>query len=95
MNPDAKDVITKITWWNNNDVRAGKNLAGKVIYNKANGSGNLDDITVEWTNPINTNVDKATMHEVLPGSNTSTVSEVNPAIKITYGANSKLPRSLN
>lgn len=91
MNPDAKDAITKITWWNNNDVRAGKNLDGTVIYNKANGTGNLDDITVEWTNPINTNVDKATMDEVLPGSNTSTVDiEKNPAIKITYGANSDL-----
>ena len=91
MNPDAKDAITKITWWNNNDVRAGKNLAGNVIYDKANGTGNLDDVTVEWTNPINTNVNKATMDEVLPGSNTSTVDiEKNPAIKINYGANSQL-----
>ena len=91
MNPDAKDAITKITWWNNNDVRAGKNLDGTVIYDKANGTGNLNDVTVEWTNPINTNVDKATMDEVLPGSNTSTVDiEKNPAIKITYGANSQL-----
>ncbi len=91
MNPDAKDAITKITWWNNNDVRAGKNLAGNVIYDKANGTGNLDDVTVEWTNPINTNVNKATMDEVLPGSNTSTVDiKNNPAIKITYGKNSQL-----
>ncbi|MCD7120983.1 YPDG domain-containing protein, partial [Limosilactobacillus agrestis] len=91
MNPDAKDAITKITWWNNNDVRAGKNLAGTVIYNKANGTGDLNDVTVEWIKPINTNVDKATMDEVLPGSNTSTVdTEKNPAIKITYGANSQL-----
>ncbi|MBB1100276.1 YSIRK-type signal peptide-containing protein, partial [Limosilactobacillus sp. WF-MT5-A] len=91
MNPDAKDAITKITWWNNNDVRAGKNLDGTVIYNKANGTGDLNDVTVEWINPINTNVDKATMDEVLPGSNTSTVdTEKNPAIKITYGANSQL-----
>ncbi|GBG05188.1 Rib/alpha-like domain-containing protein [Lactobacillus rodentium] len=90
MNPDAKDAITKITWWNNNDVRAGKNLDGTVIYDKANGTGNLNDVTVEWINPINTNVDKATMDEILPGSNTSTVSDINPAIKITYGANSQL-----
>ena len=91
MNPDAKDAITKITWWNNNDVRAGKNLDGTVIYDKAKGTGNLDDITAEWTNPINTNVDKATMDEILPGSNTSTVDTAkNPAIKITYGANSQL-----
>ena len=91
MNPDAKDAITKITWWNNNDVRAGKNLDGTVIYNKANGTGNLNDVTVEWINPINTNVDKATMDEILPGSNTSTVDiKNNPAIKITYGVNSQL-----
>ena len=90
MNPDAKDAITKITWWNNNDVRAGKNLDGTVIYNKANGTGDLNDVTVEWINSIDTNVDKATMDEILPGSNTSTVSDANPAIKITYGANSKL-----
>ena len=91
MNPDAKDAITKITWWNNNDVRAGKNLDGTVIYNKANGTGDLNDVTVEWINPINTNVDKATMDEVLPGSNTSTVDiKKNPAIKITYGKNSQL-----
>ena len=90
MNPDAKNAITKITWWNNNDVRAGKNLDGTVIYNKANGTGDLNDVTVEWINSIDTNVDKATMDEILPGSNTSTVSDANPAIKITYGANSKL-----
>ena len=90
MAPNAKDVITKITWWNNNDVRAGKNLAGNVIYDKANGTGNLDDVTVEWTNPINTNVAKATMGGTLAGTDTVTVNEKNPAIKITYGANSKL-----
>ena len=85
MYPDAKNLISKITVIN---ASTGEK---RVIYDRANGIGNLDDVTVEWTNPINTNVDKATMDEILPGSYTATVDiEKNPAIKITYGANSEL-----
>ncbi len=90
MYPDATSIISKITYWNNNDVRKGINTQGTVVYDRANGTGNLTDVSAEWTTPINTNVDSATSSEILPGTGTSTVSDVNPAIKVTYGANSDL-----
>ncbi|MCD7125632.1 Rib/alpha-like domain-containing protein, partial [Limosilactobacillus agrestis] len=90
MYPDATSIISKITYWNNNDVRKGINTQGTVVYDRANGTGNLTDVSAEWTTPINTNVDSATSSETLPGTGTSTVSDVNPAIKVTYGANSDL-----
>ncbi|MCD7131189.1 YPDG domain-containing protein, partial [Limosilactobacillus agrestis] len=90
MYPDATSTISKITYWNNNDVRKGINTQGTVVYDRANGTGNLTGVSAEWTTPINTNVDSATSSETLPGTGTSTVSDVNPAIKVTYGANSDL-----
>ena len=90
MYPDATSIISKITYWNNNDVRKGINTQGTVVYNRANGTGNLTGVSAEWTTPINTNVDSATSSETLPGTGTSTVSDVNPAIKVTYDENSDL-----
>ena len=84
MYQDAKDAISKIVFMNNSTGEK------QVIYDRSKGIGNLDDVTAEWINPINTNVDKATMSGNLAGTGTATVDKKNPTIKIIYGPNSEI-----
>ncbi|QNQ81097.1 Rib/alpha-like domain-containing protein [Lactobacillus sp. PV034] len=84
MYPDPMSTVDSITWWNNADVRKGKDVAGHKITN-------YNDIKAEWIIPINTNVDKASMEAPLPGvTELSADASKNPSIKLTFGQNSEL-----
>ncbi|QNQ81663.1 Rib/alpha-like domain-containing protein [Lactobacillus sp. PV012] len=84
MYPDPMSTVDSIIWWNNNDVRNGKDVAGHKITN-------YSDVKAEWIIPINTNVDKASMEAPLPGvTELSADASKNPSIKLTFGQNSEL-----
>ena len=100
MYPDASDLITKVTYWNNNDIRAGKNLDGTTVYTK--GNGNAKDalekagITVDWNKDqlLNTNVTTPSLTAYPKGVDTDTVSNTNPQINISFASTSEVSQKV-